>query len=64
MKVSNELQNLSVRMKIFNYLFHPELNNLRLSMNASLAQPLHEKSRNVSNKSAGKNKRQKSTLNK
>ena len=64
MKVSNELQNLSVKMKIFNYLFHPELNNLRLSMNASLAQPLHEKYRDVSNKSAGKNKRQKSTLNK
>jgi len=49
-------------MKIFNYLFQPELNNLRLSMNASLAQPLQEKSRNVSNKSAGKNKRQKSIL--
>ena len=33
-------------------------------MNASLAQPLHEKSRNVLNKSESKNKRQKSTLNK
>lgn len=64
MKVSNELQNLSVRMKIFNYLFHPELNNLRLSMNASLAQPLHEKPRIVSNKSTHENKRQKSNLNK
>ena len=64
MKVSNELQNLSAKMKIFNYLFHPELNNLRLNMNASLAQPLSEKSRNVLNKSAGENKRQKSTLNK
>ena len=64
MKVSNELQNLSVKMKIFNYLFHPELNNLRLNMNASLAQPLHEKSRNISNKSMGENKRKKNTLNK
>ena len=51
-------------MKIFNYLFHPELNNLRLNMNASLAQPLHEKSRNISNKSMGENKRKKNTLNK
>ena len=51
-------------MKIFNYLFQPELNNLRLNMNASLAQPLHEKSRNISNKSADNDKRQKSTLNK
>ena len=51
-------------MKIFNYLFQPELNNLRLSMNASLAQPLHERPRIISNKSAGENKRQKPTLNK
>ena len=65
MKVLNELQNLSVRMKIFNYLFHPELNNLRLNMNASLAQPLHKKKpRIISNKSTGENKRQKPTLNK
>lgn len=33
-------------------------------MNASLAQPLHEKSRIDSNKNTGGNKRQKSTLNK
>ena len=62
MKVSNELQNLSARMKIFNYLFQPELNNLRLNMNASLAHPLHEKPRVVLYKSAGEKKRQKSTL--
>ena len=33
-------------------------------MNASLAQPLHEKPRIVSNKSTHENKRQKSNLNK
>ena len=33
-------------------------------MNASLAQPLHERPRIISNKSAGENKRQKPTLNK
>ena len=64
MKVSNELQNLLARMKIFNYLFQPELNNLRLNMNASLAHPINKKSRIVSNKSVGKNKIQKSILNK
>ena len=33
-------------MKIYNFLFHPDLNNLRLNMDASLVDPL-EKGKNI-----------------
>ena len=45
-KIFRKLLTRSIKMKIYNFLFDPDLNNLRLNMDASLVDPL-EKGKNI-----------------